>query len=56
MSIKTSELIEILKDFPDADVCACSCAEELLITEGGIVVRRVDLRSAWRQRNEGPLG
>jgi hypothetical protein len=43
MSIKASELIEILKDHPDADVCACKCAEELIVSEKGREIFKIPL-------------
>jgi len=52
--MKASDLIEILKDHPDADVCCCKCAEELIIMERGGSFN-IDLRSVERQVRDGPL-
>lgn len=52
--MKASDLIEILKDHPDAEVCCCTCAEELIIKENSGSFK-IDLRSVARQLREGPL-
>jgi hypothetical protein len=57
VSIATEELIRILQNYPDCELAACSCAEDLLITDKhGHEVRKIPLTSFLREEEREMYG
>jgi len=57
LSIAVEELIRILQNYPDCHLSACSCAEELIITDAQFhEVRKIPLTDQLRQEERELYG